>query len=225
VGAVVSDAAGRGRELIVPLRLATGLGLTAPRALLTAVAGDRVDPTVAALRQATAGLRTRIHVGEDPAIDPSESPTLSFAEIKKVFGEFQYTPRHGRFVAMDRAWIEKYVVETDVPLLGMIKCNRRLLPQLTGAMLELKRLGLAPLVRENSGCWSPRMQLGNTFDVSRHAFGIAVDINATQNPYGETPHQDPRLVEVMERWGFVWGGRWLVPDGMHFEFVRFVKPA
>ena len=26
------------------------------------------------------------------------------------------------------------------------------------------------------------------------------------------------------RWsaaGFTWGGRWVVPDGMHFEWVRF----
>ncbi|MGH2726880.1 MAG: M15 family metallopeptidase, partial [Actinomycetota bacterium] len=46
-----------------------------------------------------------------------------------------------------------------------------------------------------------------------------------RNPYGEKPRQDPRLVALMERWGFTWGGRWLVPDGMHFEFVRFVNPA
>jgi hypothetical protein len=24
----------------------------------------------------------------------------------------------------------------------------------------------------------------------------------------------------MERWGFTWGGRWLVPDPAHFEWVR-----
>ena len=41
------------------------------------------------------------------------------------------------------------------------------------------------------------------------------------NPFGGTPHQDPRLVRIFERWGFTWGGHWLVPDGMHFEFVRF----
>ena len=32
-------------------------------------------------------------------------------------------------------------------------------------------------------------------------------------------HQDPRLVRIMERHGFSWGGRWpTVPDGMHFEY-------
>ena len=28
-------------------------------------------------------------------------------------------------------------------------------------------------------------------------------------------------MKILEDWGFTWGGRWLVPDGMHFEFVRF----
>jgi len=187
------------------------------------IAEDRKDEVLQGMQAATAGMRTRIHVGADPVIDPNEGPLLSFVELKKIFGEFTYKPTHGRFVAQEKAWMDRFIVETRVPILGVIKCNRRLLPQLTGAMLELQRRGLASLVRTNQGCWSPRMQVGNTFDVSRHAFGIAVDINAPQNPYGETPHQDHRLVEVMERWGFTWGGRWLVPDGMHFEFVRFVK--
>jgi hypothetical protein len=29
------------------------------------------------------------------------------------------------------------------------------------------------------------------------------------------------IVQIMERNGFTWGGRWLVPDGMHFEWARF----
>jgi hypothetical protein len=28
---------------------------------------------------------------------------------------------------------------------------------------------------------------------------------------------------VFERWGFVWGGTFIVPDGMHFEYRR--EPA
>ena len=38
---------------------------------------------------------------------------------------------------------------------------------------------------------------------------------------GVATAQDPRIVKIFERWGFAWGGDWLIPDGMHFEFVRF----
>ena len=65
------------------------------------------------------------------------------------------------------------------------------------------------------------MQVPNDEAISMHAFGIAVDINAGSNPYGATPRQDPRLVSIMETWGFAWGGNWSVPDGMHFEFSEF----
>ncbi len=55
--------------------------------------------------------------------------------------------------------------------------------------------------------------------VSRHAWGLAIDLNAAANPYGERSTQDRRLVEVMERNGFAWGGRWATPDAMHFEYM------
>jgi hypothetical protein len=28
------------------------------------------------------------------------------------------------------------------------------------------------------------------------------------------------LVAIMARYGLTWGGRWLTPDGMHFELIR-----
>ena len=43
-------------------------------------------------------------------------------------------------------------------------------------------------------------------------------MNVNTNWLGQTPHQDPRLVRDFARHGFVWGGRFLVPDGMHFEY-------
>ena len=53
-----------------------------------------------------------------------------------------------------------------------------------------------------------------------HVRGIAADINLAGNPPGVDSGQDPRLVAVMQRWGFTWGGAWLVPDPAHFEWVR-----
>lgn len=224
IGAVVDDKTGRGRELIIPLRMADGLGLTAPRAIVTSVEGEHATMAVDAIKQMTAGVLARIHTGDQNVPDPSEGPILSFPEVKRIFGEFVFKPRIGLFVAVDKAWFDANIVDVNVPLLGLIRCNKRIVPQLVGAMRELQSRGLGGLV-DHDGCFSPRMQVGNSYALSRHAYGIAVDINAARNPYGEKPVQDPRLVEVMERWGFTWGGRWLVPDGMHFEFVRFVSPS
>ncbi len=223
IGAVVDEEAARARELIVPLGSAGDLGLTAPRALVTSVEGDYADAALDSIKVMTQGVLARIHTGDQTVPDPTEGPILSFAEIKETFGEFVFKPRSGLFVAVDKAWIDANIVETRIPLLGLLKCNKKLLPQLTRAMRELQSRGLGGLVRTGDGCFSPRMQVGNSYALSRHAYGIAVDINAGTNRYGEKPNQDPRLVETMERWGFTWGGRWLVPDGMHFEFVRLVS--
>jgi hypothetical protein len=43
----------------------------------------------------------------------------------------------------------------------------------------------------------------------------------SENAFGTKADQDARLVDTMERWGFTWGGRWIVPDGMHFEWNRW----
>jgi len=222
IGAVAPDSSMHGRELIVPAASATGLGFTGTRAIISWVNGGLSQHVADAIKNTAHGYLARVTVGENAPPDPSLGPTLSFAEVKRVFGEFVFKPRQGLYVAIDKPWMDANIVKTHVPLLGLITCNRRLLPQLTAAMHELQTQGLAGLVRTFNGCFSPRMQVGNSYELSRHAYGIAVDINAGTNRYGDPPNQDPRLVQVMERWGFTWGGRWLVPDGMHFEFVRFV---
>ena len=55
--------------------------------------------------------------------------------------------------------------------------------------------------------------------LSRHAWGVAVDLNADDNPHGARSRQDRRLVETFADHGFTYGGFWLVPDAMHFEYV------
>lgn len=67
---------------------------------------------------------------------------------------------------------------------------------------------------------------------SAHSYGIAIDINTSFSNYwlwsnpkcSETdkikyvnriPHE---IVEVFEKYGFIWGGRWYHYDTMHFEY-------
>jgi hypothetical protein len=50
---------------------------------------------------------------------------------------------------------------------------------------------------------------------------VAIDINVSEGLPGRQPTLDKRIVEAFERQGFIWGGRFLIPDGTHFEFQRF----
>jgi hypothetical protein len=114
-------------------------------------------------------------------------------------------------------------VTDDVPVLGRVTCHRTIVEMLAGAMHQLVEEGLAHLIDPAgyAGCWNPRYiqpTTGRPAGISRHAWGAAVDVNAATNQLGSAGNQDPRLVEVMSEWGFTWGGDWLVPDPMHFEY-------
>jgi hypothetical protein len=63
--------------------------------------------------------------------------------------------------------------------------------------------------------------------ISGHAYGIAVDINGNLTYFSGTHRDEPYryrnnvpgfLVEIFERHGFIWGGRWHSYDAMHFEY-------
>ena len=88
-------------------------------------------------------------------------------------------------------------------------------------MQELRAAGLGHLIRSFHGCFVPRfISRDPTSLLSHHSWGIAFDTNLAGNYYGDPPHQDPRLVDVLDDWGFLWGGLFVVPDGNHFEYRR-----
>lgn len=55
--------------------------------------------------------------------------------------------------------------------------------------------------------------------VSRHSWGQPLDLSTVANRQGYTPTLDCRIVRVFRKHGFAWGGNFLTPDGMHFEWV------
>jgi len=143
--------------------------------------------------------------------------------IKTALGEFGYGSRSGSEFSQDPAYIDAYIIEADVPILGAVTCHETVVDMLRGAMTELVDNGLGHLVEPAgfAGCWNPRYiraTTGRPAGISRHAWGAALDLNAAANPVGSAGTQDPRLVAVMGDWGFTWGGDWLVPDPMHFEY-------
>jgi hypothetical protein len=226
IAGVVPDRDVGGHELLVSRRQAARLGQTTDRYLL-------VDPTPGTRWQAL-GQRIRATLPPDARLrirGPGQAAWLRQGDAvlpqvmeKALLGEFAANPvpaPDGR-VSIDPAWAARHIVTARVPILGRVTCNRAVIPQLRGALAEVAGRGLDRLVDpgDYAGCYTARMIAGDPASITHHAWGSAIDLNAHANPQGKVARQDPRLVAIFGRWGFTWGGRWLVPDGMHFELLR-----
>jgi hypothetical protein len=226
VAGVVPDKDLGGHELLVSRRLAAALGQRTDRYLLVepapGTAWQALAARIRALLPPTARLRIR-GPGRAAWLRQGDAVLPQVLE-KALLGEFAAKPSAapGGWITIDPAWVARHIVTVQVPILGRVTCNRAVIPQLHGALAEVARRGLGHLVDpgDYAGCYAARMIAGDPGpSIAHHAWGSAIDLNARANPQGLPPHQDPGLVRIFERWGFTWGGRWLVPDGMHFELL------
>jgi hypothetical protein len=218
VAGVVDDALVGGYEVALPTGLGRSVGVVRPGYLLLRPGeGATTDAVEAAVRQALPGQTLRIRPpGERPFARRGDE-VLPQAHVKEIFGEFALRRTRGGFV-QDPRWADRHLVVAEVPLLGRFRCHRRVFDALAPALEEVVRRGLTSTVQPGqfAGCYSARAVRGAS-SLSRHAWGAAVDLNVAGNPLGAVPTIDQRLVAVLEDSGLRWGGRFLRPDGQHFE--------
>ena len=216
---LVADETAAGFEMVAAGAPPEGWG-----ARYTIASGDGV--TAKALRRAVAP-----HVDGPFRVRASDdTPFLRHADavhppmlLKERFGEFTARPLNDGRLDMHRAWVRRNIVEKEVPILGRISCHRLFIDQVADSLLAARMNGSARFIEPGSyaGCYSARFILSDPSGrLSSHAWGAAIDFNVAGNEYGAEPTMDPRLVRHMEEWGFNWGGRWMIPDGMHFEWAR-----
>jgi hypothetical protein len=225
VAAILPDELVGANELLVSREVGRSIGVTHDRYALIvpegATTSKRVERLVRPLLPAALPMRVRAP-GDTPYFRQGDA-VLPPVQIKTLFGEFEARPTPGRpgFLTLDPAWVRANIDTQRVPLLGSVTCNVALFPQIRGVIAELIDEGLQGTVSSFSGCWSARnVNRVPSAGISHHSWGIALDVNVPANPFGAPPDQDPRLVRTFERWGFTWGGNWVVPDGMHFEYRR-----
>jgi hypothetical protein len=101
---------------------------------------------------------------------------------------------------------------------------------LEAAVRELEGLpaAMTDFLVPSSGTYTCRVIAGTT-QRSMHAYGAAIDINAAQADYWRWPlvpagtinyrnHVPFEIVDIFEKHGFIWGGKWYHFDTMHFEY-------
>lgn len=223
VGEIVPDADISWDEILVSAGVAERLGFDRPA---TALVWNYADQGVAVftLQQMVPARGTRVtRPGEVPATEDWVLPSVM---VKERFGEFAFRPAEsGDRIVIDQTWREENIVTLDYPIVGRFRCHRAVAPYLRAALTELQVRNLDWMIdrvdfQQAGGCFNPRLQRGGDkgFALSRHAWGLAVDINPSMNPYGGPVRMDERVGDVFRRWGFAWGAGWTIPDGMHFEW-------
>jgi hypothetical protein len=225
IAAVLPDELVGAHELLVSRETGLRIGVTHDRYALLVPRGEPDARELTRLIRGAfpPGTLVRVRAPGDTPYFRHGDAVLPPVEIKRLFGEFTAKPSPGQpgFLTVDDAWADANIDTRRVPVLGTVTCNIALFPQLEGAMRELQDRGLERTIDSYSGCYSARhINRIPTAGLSHHSWGIAIDVNVPSNPFGAEPDQDPRLVKVMERWGFTWGGDWVLPDGMHFEYRR-----
>ena len=222
VGAVVPDPVVGWSELLVSRSVGRSLGIVDDRYLLAEPPGPMTFRRFASvMHRIIPGTPIRM-------VPPGGSTYMRIASgvnppivMKEIFGEFSAYPQSAdpAYLTVDPHWYDAHIVTRAVPILGSVTCNRALFPMLIGALTDVQRAGLGDELHVYSGCYAARtVARSPTAPPSQHAYGAAIDINAPENPYGAKPTMDPRIVRIFQKWGFLWGGRFLTPDGMHFEY-------
>ncbi len=143
------------------------------------------------------------------------------SDSERILGPFgTYFGRSIEEVRSDLTW-------WTVPLSGgrRVLVNRAMLPDLKQVADTLSAEAAKGRIYWITwvAAFNPRT-IGGSYQLSRHALGLAIDINPARNPY----RADNRLITNMPGWfvdawreaGFCWGGDWrYAKDPMHFSWI------
>ncbi len=221
VGLVAPDDVVGGSELMISPAVAGGVGLVRPSSVLLWGFRSRAEMDQQLAANGLVATTIRIRRSWDP---PDPDGLLSYPQIKAKFGEFAYSD-----TAQEPGWAAAHLTRVALPLGIRATCNNVAIPALQGALSEVAAAGLAGAIDVGNtntygGCYGGLGEvspLGSTTGgfLSKHSWGVAIDMNTVQNPEGAPPTMNCDVVRIFRKWGFAWGGNFIQGDGMHFEYV------
>ncbi len=231
IGMVAADGDIGGTEILMSTQQAALLGATLDTRVL--IYGRFSRPTLQAAladRGLASNSKVRIRQSWD-APDPDN--TMSMSQTKALLGEFQMDYAHLSplgWTSVDAEWRSAYLPNQreSFPAGVRAMCNKTVKADLAAALQEVVDSGLAGGIdaansNSSGGCSAGQARLARITQslgsVSRHSWGQPIDMNTTANCQGCVPKMDCRIVRIFRKHNFAWGGNFLTPDGMHFEWV------
>lgn len=113
------------------------------------------------------------------------------------------------------------VLDTDM-IVTRIACNIDVRYPLTQALEAVHARGLSHLLKTFDGCFNIRMVRGSNTHFSAHSYGLAIDLNASENGLGSASggfYDHPDFVDCFRQFGWKWGGDFHGrKDPMHFSY-------
>lgn len=230
VSAILPDDRVGGAEFLMSSHAADRLGIVDLSRAVIWNMGSRSAIDSALSANGLIDTSIRIRRSWDP---PDPDNTLGMSQTKAMLGEFSYRVSSSGWLTLDGEWMENITYGGIGGLTLASGCHRDVRPALAAAMNELAARGVSGTINyghANSagGCFgarfnrlTPSSSLGF---VSRHSWGMAVDTNTVGSCQGCTPDFSfipggCTAVQIFRKHGFAWGGNFLTPDGMHFEYV------
>lgn len=114
---------------------------------------------------------------------------------------------------------EKWINTATGKSVKHIYMNKFMRDAFLQALQNARDAGLCGEFKTFDGAFQIRDVRGVPGKVSAHSYGLAFDMNAKTNALGEKGDMNPKLVEIFEKQGFIWGGRFKRLDPMHWQYV------
>lgn len=127
-------------------------------------------------------------------------------------------------------WVKENIVRIELPIVGYTRCHKSIYFDLFRIFYRLEKNGHADKIdvhdfRIRGGSFVPRHMCWNSNrGISRHSWGVAIDLNVSTNAYGSAGTMHKAIIEMFNDFGFFWGGKWRTSDPMHFEAGDEWKP-
>ena len=237
VGHIAPDAEVGGTEILMTVEQAARIGGTVDTRVVIFPPFDQLELTAALNSMGLLGnSNVRVRTTWDP-FDPDS--TLSLIETKEALGEFDIdygSLTEAGWTAIDAGWKAANLPAEREPYAGGInaRCHYAIRGALRDALTEVatnypwlinsRPTGIDVANTNQYGGCSIGLARFSRYGaavgtISRHSWGQAIDMSTVDNCQGCVPQFSCLIVRTFRKYGFSWGGNYLRPDGMHFEWV------